>query len=412
MDCLYRCVCGLDVHKDSVAACVTWRDEKDRVRREVQPFGTTTREIERLRAWLSERGVSHVAMESTGVYWVPIYNLLEDHFELLLVNAQAVKRMPGRKTDVSDAEWLASLQLHGLLAASFVPPRAQRELRDLTRLRSQLVGQQAEAANRVQKVLEQANCKLGSVASDVRGVSGRAILAAMVAGETDPVVLAELAQGRLREKLADLREALLARVNDHHRFLLGLHLAQIDNLQEQIDQLSARIEAIFAPFRATWAVLLDIPGVGQRTVENILAEIGWDLSRFPTAAHLASWAKVCPGTNESAGKRRGSSAGHGDRWLRTALVQAAWAASHTKNSYFAAYYRRLAQRRGKKRALLALAHALLVTIYHLLTDGAAYHDLGPEWVDRRAGDQRAKYYLAQLRKLGYDVALPAPEQAA
>ena len=412
MDCLYRCVCGLDVHKDSVMACVTWRDDRDRIEREVRKFGTTTREIERLGAWLSERGVSHVAMESTGVYWVPIYNLLEDHFELLLVNAQAVRRMPGRKTDVSDAEWLASLQLRGLLAASFVPPREQRDLRDLTRLRSQFVAQRAQTANRVQKVLEQANCKLGSVASDVLGTSGRAILAALVAGETDPQVLAALARGRLREKLAELREALTARVSEHHRFLLGLLLGQIDQLREQIDQLNQRIEALYAPFQATWAPLLAIPGVGQRTVENILAEIGWDLSRFPSSAHLASWAKLCPGTCESAGKRRGSSAGHGNRWLRAALVQAAWGASHTKGTYFAAYYRKLAQRRGKKRALVALAHALLVTIYHLLTEPGEYGDLGSDWVDQRSSEQRVRYHMAQLRKLGVEVTLPAAGDAA
>jgi transposase len=344
-------------------------------------------------------------MESTGVYWKPVWHILEGRFELLVVNALHIKQVPGRKTDVQDCAWIAQLLQYGLLKASFVPERPIRELRDLVRQRAQLVAEQGSAANRVQKVLEDANIKLGSVASDVLGVSGRAMLRDLIAGQTDPQRLAEHAKTRLRRKLPELRLALTGRVTDHHRFLLQLHLEHWDRLEELVSRLNARIEAALAPHRTAVERLTTIPGIDVRTAEVIVAEVGPDMGRFPTAAHLASWAGVCPGNNESAGKRRGGRTRKGSRWLRTALVQAGWAAGRTKATYLGSQFRRLSVRRGAKRAVFAVAHTLLGIVYHVLRDGVAYRELGADWFDRLKPEQVTRRLVQRLERLGHTVTL-------
>jgi transposase len=408
MDLLYPCCAGLDVHKDTIVACVRRVSPRGQVRKQVRTFGTMTAHLLELVDWLVAEGVTHAAMESTGVYWKPAFNLLEGQVQVVLVNAQHIKQVPGRKTDVRDCEWLAQLLQHGLLRASFVPPRPTRELRDLTRQRTQLVRQAASVANRVQKVLEDANLKLGSVASDVLGDSGRDMLRAIIAGETDPDRLAELARGRMRAKIPALRLALRGRVTDHHRFLLQVHLDQLDAVEGLIGRLSARIEAALAPFAPAVANLQTIPGVSRRVAETVLAEVGPRMDPFPTAAHLASWAGMCPGNNESAGKRRTGRTTKGNRWLRGMLVQAAWAASHTKDSYLAAQYRRLARRKGRKRALVAVGHTLLVIMYHVLKRGVPYAELGGDYLDRREPERLTRQLVRRLEQLGHKVTLEAP----
>lgn len=411
MDVVYDCVCGLDVHSASIQACVR-RMRGGRVQQEVRTFPTMTRDILALADWLAAEGVSHVAMESTGVYWKPIYNLLEGRAEILLVNARHVKHVPGRKTDVKDCQWLAQLLQCGLLQGSFVPGRPQRDLRDLTRHRAQLVGQRAAVANRIHKTLEDANIKLGVVASDILGVSGRAMLRALIAGQQTPSQMADLARRRLRAKIPDLRLALQGSVTDHHRFVLEALLDQLDDLERRIERFSRRIEELSGPFAAAIQVVAGLPGFDQRSAQNVVAEIGPDMSRFPTDDHLASWAGICPGSNASGGKRKSGKTTKGSRWLRTALVQAAWAASHTKDSYFRAQFRRLVGRRGKKRALVAVAHSLLVVIYHLLRTGRPYHDLGVAYLDTLDSQRIVRSHVRRLESLGYNVTLVASQGAA
>jgi transposase len=449
MDLLHRCCAGLDVHKDSVVACVRRLDDRDRLHREVRTFPTVTAGLLDLLAWLQGHGVTHAAMESTGVYWKPIWNILEGHLHLLVVNAEHIKQVPGRKTDVADSEWIAQLLQHGLLRASFVPPAPIRELRDLTRQRAQLVAEKAAAANRIQKVLEDANLKLGSVASDVLGVSGRAMLADLIAGVTDPERLAEHAKGRMRSKRDSLRRALNGRVTEHHRFLLRLHLDHVTQLEDLVARLEQRVGALIdrdrppdpppdpssptvaesppsavtggagvsppsapvaprAPLGLWEAVLLvmTIPGISRRTAEVVVSEIGTDMSRFATSGHLASWAGLCPGNDESAGKRRRGRTRHGNRWLRGSLVQAAWAASRT-TTYLAAQYRRLAKRRGKKKALVAVAHSQLGIIYQVLTQRQAYRDLGVGYFDQRMPERLTQQLVKRLESLGHKVTLNA-----
>jgi transposase len=363
-----------------------------------------TAQLLELADWLAEQGVTHLAMESTGVYWKPIWNLLEGQFQILLVNAQHIKQVPGRKTDVKDAEWIAQLLQHGLLKASFVPCTPQRELRELARQRRQLIQAKSAVANRIQKVLEDANIKLGSVASDVLGVSGREMLRALAAGQDDPEALAELARGKLRAKIPQLRSALRGRVTEHHRFLLGLFLEEVEQHEAWVGRLSARIEGVMpAPFVEAVQRLATIPGVDQRAAEDILAEVGTDMGQFPSAGHLASWAGMCSGNDESAGKRRSGRTTKGSRWLRATLVQVAWAASHTKGTYLAAQYRRLAGRRGKKRALVALGHTILVIIYHLLKDQTTYRELGPDYFDRSESERLTRTLVRRLERLGHRV---------
>jgi transposase len=362
MEAVFRDVCGLDVHKQTVVACVRRINSEGRVWKEVRTFGTATRHLKALREWLKENQVSRVAMESTGVFWKPVFNLLEGHFEeVLLVNAREIKQVPGRKTDVKDCEWIAQLLQFGLLRKSFVPGRQQRELRDLTRHRAALVQQQTKVINRLHAVLQDANIKLSSVATDILGVSGRDMLEALREGKSDPAELAALARGSLRGKIPELRVALEGEVTGHHRFMLGILLDELQFFDRSIEQVSGRIEEIARPpVKAAVELLMTIKGVAQCTAENVVAEIGADMSPFPSHKHLASWAGACPGNNESAGKRKSGKTTKGNRWLRRSLGEAAWAASHTKDTYLSAFYRRLARRRGKKRAIVALSHTLLV----------------------------------------------------
>jgi len=346
-------------------------------------------------------------MESTGVYWKPIYNLLEEDFTVLVVNAQHIKAVPGRKTDVKDAQWIAGLLRHGLVRGSYIPDRPQRELRELLRYRRSLIQQRAQVVNRIQKVLEGANIKLSSVASDVVGASGRAMLEAMVRGTEDPQELAALAKGSLRKKQGPLQDALRGLMGGHQRLLLESQLRHLDFLEEDISRLSAEVAARMRPFEEAVQRLDAIPGIGRRTGEESLAELGMDMGRFPTAGHLASWAKVCPGNNQSADKRKSGRAGHGNPWLRAALVEAAWAAVRTKGSYLAAQYHRLAARRGAKRAILAVAHTILVTIYHLLRHGTTYQDLGGKYFDERDRLTAVRRAVRRIERLGYKVTLEA-----
>lgn len=375
MDVIYACCAGLDVHKKTVVACARRIGPDGQADRRVRTFRTMTADLIELADWLDAEGVTHVAMESTGVYWKPVYHLLEGRFEVLLANAHRVKNVPGRKTDVKDAEWIAQLLQYGLLEASFIPPPPVRDLRDLTRQRAQLVRERAGVVNRVQKVLEDANVKLSSVATDVLGASGRAMLAAIVGGTDDPEALAGLARGSLRGKAAELALALRGMVTDHHRFLLRTLLRQVEQLEGLIAEYTARVEEVMLPFAEAAGRIESIPGVGARAAEAIVAEIGTDMARFPTAGHLASWAGLCPGNNESAGKRRTGRTTKGSQWLRAVLVQVAWSASHTKETILSATYRRWAKRLGKKKALVAIGHKVLKIIYKLLKDGGRYREL-------------------------------------
>jgi transposase len=362
--------------------------------------------------WLASEEVTHVAMESTGVYWKPIYNILEGRFTLLLVNARHIKNVPGRKTDVKDCQWLAQLLQCGLLQGSFIPDRPQRELRDLTRQRAQLVNEKSAVANRVHKVLEDANIKLGTVATDILGKSGRDMIRALIGGEKDPREMAELARRQLREKIPQLRLALEGQVTDHHRFLLGELLDHLEYLEGQIERFSRRIEEVSRPFEEAIQEVARLPGFEQRSAENVIAEIGADLVPFPSAEHLSSWAGVCPGNNESAGKKKSGKTRKGSRWLRVALTQAAWAASKKKGSYFQAQYRRLAGRRGKKRALMAVGHSLLVVIYHILKDRTEYKELGAAHFDNLNCKRLVPYLVKRLENIGYEVNLTPCSNAA
>lgn len=415
MDVVYPCVAGLDVHKKSVTACVRCIRPEGAVEERVKSFGTMTRDLLQLAKWMEAQGVTHVAMESTGVYWKPIWNLLEDRFQLILVNAYELKQVPGRKSDVRDCQWIAQLLQFGLLHSSFVPPRPQRELRDLTRYRTQLEDECNRVSNRIQKVLEDANIKLASVASDTLGKSGREILAALVREETEAEGLAELAKGRLRGKIPQLRLALEGRVTEHHRFLLRHLLKHLEQLEEEIAQFDRRIEEATRPFLEARDIqrLDEIPGINVRTIQNVVAEIGNNMEQFPTAGHLSSWAGLCPGNEVSAGKRKRTRTTKGNQWLRRALTPAAWSASRTKGSYFQAQYARLSARRGKKRAAIGVAHSLLVVIYHLLkSPERRYDELGADFFLQLKPDRTRRYLVRQLERLGYEVTLTPLDNAA
>lgn len=412
MDTMYRCCAGLDIHKETVVVCIRRVDPAGRINKQIRTFGTMTGDLLGLLDWLLAEGVEGAAMESTGVFWKPIWNILEGSVPLLLANARHIKNVPGRKTDVKDCEWIAQLLHYGLLRASYVPERPQRELRDLTRQRSQWVAEQTRTANRIHKILEDANIKLGSVASDILGVSGREMIGALIQGSTDVGRMAELARGRLREKTPQLREALWGHVTEHHRFMLQHLMDHLDFLSGQIDQIDRRIEEQTLPFQSAVQRLMTIPGVGQRTAQNILVEIGMDMSRFPSAAHLSSWAGVCPGNRQSAGKRQSGRTNMGNCWLRTNLTQAAWAASRSKMTYLSAQFRRLAGRRGKKRAAFAVAHTLLVIIYHMLSRGVDYCELGHDYLDKLRPQHLTNYLVKRLESLGHKVILTPNEQVA
>jgi transposase len=405
IEAIYRCCAGADVHSKTVVVCVRRVDDRNKIQKEIRTFMTMTRDLLSMGDWLRAEGVTHVAMESTGVFWKPIYNLLEGQFEIVLVNARHVKNVPGRKTDVKDCEWLAQLLQCGLLQGSFIPPLPQRELRDLTRMRTQLTHEMGGVANRVHKVLEDANIKLGLVATDILGVSGRKMIGAIIGGETDAAKMAGLACRRLREKIPQLQLALQGRVTDHHRFLLKALMDHLVYLESQIERFNERIEKASLPFEKAISALIPIPGYDKVSAQNVIAEIGRDMSQFRTDAHLCSWAKVCPGNNESAGKRKSGATGSGNRWLLGTLVQVAWAASHKKGSYFQAQYRRLAGRRGKKRALVAVAHSILTDTYHILKKGVSYRELGADHFDRMQHDRIRQYHVKRLQTLGYKVQL-------
>jgi transposase len=411
MESLHPRCAGIDVHQRTAVVTAAWVDGQGRPQKQTRTFSTMTADLERLRAWLLERGVSHVAIESTGVYWKPLFNLLEGQLTVVLANAKHVKALPGRKTDVRDSEWLAELLEHGLIRGSFIPAAPIRALRDLARFRTSLIEERARALNRIQKVLEDANLKLAAVASDVLGVSGRAMLEALIAGETDPQALADLARGRLRGKRAALVEALRGRVQAHHRLLLRTLLGQVDHLSGAIDELSAEIGRRLEPYGAALDLLCSIAGVRRRVAEVVLAEIGADMGRFADARQLCSWAALCPGNHESAGKRRSGRLRHGNRWLRGALLQAAWAAIKVKGGYFGAQFRRITRRRGPKRAAIAVAHSLLTVIYHVLSRGAFYEELGADYFDRRRPEQRARYHVRCLAALGFTATLEPIEAA-
>lgn len=405
MNIIHQCCCGLDVHKKSIVGCLL-KLQDGKLIKETRSFKTVTPDLLRLADWLSQQECTHIAMESTGVYWKPVYNLLENQFtEVMVVNAQHLKTVPGRKTDVKDAEWIAQLLQHGLLKASFIPPTPQRELRELTRYRSTLVRERTRVIQRLQKVLEEANIKLASVASDIMGVSAKAMLAAIIEGETKANILADLAKGKLRDKRAQLEEALAGRVKPHHRFLLAEHLSHIDYLDEAITRVSTEIVIRLHPFQAELERLDTIPGVNQRVAQVILAEIGTDMSRFPSARHLAAWAGMCPGNHESAGKHKNVKARQGSQWLRQVLVEAANAAARTKNTYLAAQYRRIASRRGKQKALVAVGHTIVRIVYYLLTRQESYQDLGSNYFDERERKGVERRLVNRLQSLGYKVSL-------
>ena len=405
MEVKYERSCGIDVHKKNVVACVVVPGSDGQPEKETRTYGTMTEELSGLADWLTEKGVTHVAMESTGVYWKPVYNLLEGQFEILVVNAEHIKKWAGRKTDVQDAEWIVDLLRHGLLKGSFIPSALQRELRDLTRYRTKLGDERKSEVNRLHKTLEDANIKLASVASDVMGVSGRAILAELVAGHSDPVLLAELARGKLRDKQDLLVKALSGTVRPHHRFMLAQHLSHIDYLDEAIARLDEEVAEKMRPFEATIATWDSLPGINRRIAEIVIAEVGPDLKPFEDAPHLASWAGMCPGNDESAGKRRSGKTRKGSKWLRRALIEAAHGAARTKNSYYQAQYRRIVPRRGKQRAAVAVGHSLLVTGFFLVTRQQTYQDLGNNYFDIRDREAVKRRSVKRLEQLGFQVQL-------
>jgi len=412
MRVVYERCCGLDVHKSSVVACVLAMGASGEPQKEVRTFGTMTADILALAEWLVGWGCTHVAMESTGVYWKPLWNLLESSFTLLLANARHIKAVPGRKTDVRDSEWIADLLQHGLLQPSFVPGRPQRESRELTRYRTSLIRERAAEVNRLQKTLEGANIKLAAVATDIAGKSGRQMVAALVGGTTDPAALADLAKGRMREKLPALERALAGSVGPHQRFLLAEQLAHVEYLDASIDRVSREIQERLRPDEDAIARLVTIPGVARRTAEVLVAEIGTDMRQFPTARHLASWAGLCPGNNESAGKRKSGRTRKGNPWLRTALVEVAQAAGRARQTYLGAHYRRLASRRGKKKACVAVAHTILGIAYHVLDRRTTYEDLGPQYFDRRDRAAVERRLVGRLERLGYKVTIEPITPAA
>jgi len=406
MEVLYPCCAGLDVHAGSVTACVRVAKGAE-VTYHHRTAPATTRGLLGLDAWLTTHGCTHVAMEATGVYWKPVWHVLEAHFALVLANAMHIRNVPGRKSDMNDATWIADLLAHGLIRSSFVPPAPIQNLRDLTRTRKQLVGEISRHTLRIQKTLEDANLKLTRVITDILGTSGRAILTALVAGETDPERLADLTRCRLKAPRADLIDALHGRVTEHHRFMIQLHLTQIEALDAAVATIEARIGDALGPFRAAVRLLTTMPGLSDTTARVLIAEIGTDMTRFPTVGHLISWAGLCPRLDESAGKRRSNRTRRTAPWLKTTLINAAWAATRKKDSYLRAQFLRIKSRRGAKKAILAVASSMLCAAYHMLRDGAEYHDLGHQYFAQRDKEQVTKRLLQRLRDLGVVVEVKA-----
>jgi transposase len=404
MEVIYPRCAGLDVHKDTVVACARLVTD-GKVSQEVRTFATTTSQLCALADWLRECGCTHAAMESTGVYWKPVWHVLEDTVELVLANAMHIRNVPGRKTDINDAMWIADLLAHGLIRGSFVPPQPIQEMRDLTRTRKQLVREAAQHSQRIQKTLEDANIKLASVVSDILGASGRAVLDALVGGVTDPEALADRTTGRLKTSRHDLVEALRGHVRPHHCFLIKLHLDQIDTLQKAVREVEARLGNALSPFRDLVGLLTTMPGISETTANVIVSEVGADMSRFPTAGHLISWAGLCPRSDESAGKRRSTRLRKGGQWLKATLVQSAWPASRKKGSYLKALFHRIRSRRGPKKAIVAVAASMLTAAYHMLKTGVVYQDLTDTYFDGRDRTKIAKRLVKRLHDLGYDAQL-------
>jgi transposase len=405
MQVLYPRAAGIDVHKKTVVVTILLTAPTGQLTKFTHTFGTTTKELLQLDAWLEEHEISHIAMESTGVYWFPVYNLLEDEREVILVNPQHMKAVPGRKTDVRDSEWLADLLRHGLLKASFIPPRPIRDLRELTRYRKRLIQDRAQQCNRLQKVLESANIKLAAVATDILGVSGREMLAALIEGKRTPQEMAELAHGRMRNRMDDLRLALEGRVTEHHRFMMQQILAVIDFLDQSLQQVQTRIESCLHPYTEAMTLLESIPGINATAAAAIIAEIGVDMTRFPSAHHLASWAGVCPGNKQSGGKRLQAGTTPGNRWLRGMLGEIVWSISRTHDNYLSAQFHRLMRRRGKYKAVIAVAHSVMVIVYHLLSRKQPYTDLGADYFERLDRERVERQYVQRLEQLGYRVTL-------
>ncbi len=404
MELLYPRCAGLDVHKDSVFACIRIAEPgQSRARTEVRKFGTTTKGLAELAAWLMDEGVSHALMEATGVYWKPVWHMLEDSVELVLGNAKHMRNVPGRKSDVADAAWLADLLAHGLVRGSFVPPEPVVALRDFTRTRKQLVREQARHILRIQKTLEDMNIKLSSVVSDVMGKSGRAMLEALAQGQSDPERLADLATTKLKASREQLVEALRGKVKPHHQALLKIHLQQYDSLERSIAEIDRQVDEGLRPFRDAVTRLTAIPGISDVAAAVIVSEIGADMTRFPTAGHLVSWAGLCPRMDESAGKKRSARVRKGAPWLKTLMVQCAWGASRTKNSYYRAKFYRISARRGPKKALVAVAATMLTAVHSILATGCDYRDLGPQYFDQRNENATVKRLQRRIRELGYDV---------
>jgi transposase len=405
MEILYPRCAGMDVHKESVSVCILTPGSGAEPNKEIQQFGTTTGELRQLRDWLQQNGVTHAAMESTGVYWKPVFNILESACQIIVVNARHIKQVPGRKTDKADCAWIASLLRHGLLDASFVPELEVRQLRDLCRMRTTLVRECVQVGNRLRKVLEDANIKLDSVASDALGVSGREMIVALVEGCQDPAELAELARGRLRAKLPELERALEGQVTPHHRFLLRELMRQLTFLEEQVERFEKQIEQQMPPFEWAAALLMTMPGIDRTAACALIAEIGSDMTRFASSRHLASWAGLCPGNNQSAGKQRSGKSHRGNRWIKGVMTEIAWAASRTKHSYAASFYRRLTPHRGKKRALVALANSLLQAAWHMLAERRTYREPGADYFDRLYRERLTVNLIRRLQKLGHTVTL-------
>jgi len=403
MRIVYSRCCGLDIHQASVVACVLTIDDRGRKKKRLKTFGTYWKELLKLQLWLFACKVRHVAMESTGIYWKPVWNVLEGHFELLLANPQHMKAVPGRKTDQQDAEWIAELHQHGLLRPSFVPPREIRELRDLTRSRVKLVEERNRVHNRIHKVLEDANLKLDTVASDILGATGRAIIEAIIGGQEDPAWLADKARSRLRKKRNQLRLVLQGRIREHHRFLLRGLMTELEFLERRIGELEAEIERRMEPYAADIERLCTIPGIQRITAWTLLSELGPDMSRFPDADHLVSWAGLCPGNNISAGKRKSRRTRKGSRWVRRGLCQSVWAVAHAKPNYLTAVFHRFAARQGLKKAVVSTAHQLLTVIYHILRDKTPYRDLGADYFDRLNPDRTKRKLVRRMERLGYEV---------
>jgi transposase len=411
MQVIHPRACGLDIHKKTVVACVLLTEASGQVEKRSRTFSTMTADLLALADWLKTLQISHVALESTGVYWKSVFNLFEGDFTVILVNAQHMKALPGRKTDIKDSEWIADLLRHGLLQASFIPPAPIRALRELTRYRKTLVAERSAEMNRLQKALEGANIKLASVASDVLGKSGRDMISAVIAGTTDATALAGLARGTLRKQLPQLQAALEGRVQSHHRTLLRHLLTHIDFLEGQLESLQADIDAQLAPFQEELALIESIVGIGKPTAATILAEIGTNMDQFPSSKHLASWAGCCPGNRQSGGKRLSGTTTEGNPYLKSALAEAVWAISHTKDNYLSAHYHRLAHRSGKKKAMVAVSHSLLVIIYQVLRTRHPYDDLGGDYFDKLDRDYIQRHHIRRLEQLGYQVTL-TPKEAA